>query len=173
MNLTTGPGGYWWFSLAHGWRQLDAGIGNANGPAIVSIGGERTLIFGDTLAQVVYAYPYDPDGGAVGPRRVHADYTSIGGAPDGATADTAGGIWSCVLPGRIAHLTPTGIERVIDLPVPNPSDVAFGGPLLDRLFLTSIALDLGRGAPTDQAGSLLMLEDLGVEGMPEHRFKLR
>ncbi len=173
LNIAPGPGAYWWFSADAGWRQIDDAIGNANGPVVLDVDGEPTLIFGDTLASAVYAYPYDPADGAVGPRRVYADYSAIGGAPDGASADASGGVWSCVLrAGKLAHLTPSGIERLIDLPVPNPSDVAFGGPARDRLYLTSIAVDLGDGPPPDDARFLLASSSLGIEGMPERRFAL-
>lgn len=173
LNFTPGPGAYWWFSLEQGWRHLDDGIGNANGPAIIDIAGQTTLIFGDTQAGVVYAYPYEPATGSVGRRRVYADYTGIGGVPDGATADATGDVWSCVLPGKLARLSPTGIDQIHDLPVPNPSDVAFGGAQLDRLYLTSIALDLGLGEPTDEAGHLFELHGHGTHGRPEHRFRLQ
>lgn len=173
LNLAPGPGAFWWFSKADGWRQIDEGIGNANGPVTVTIGGEETLVFGDTLAGKVYAYPYDPTSGAVGSRRVYADYSDIGGAPDGASADTTGRVWSCVLrAGSLARLAPTGLEQLVALPVPNPSDLAFAGPRRDRLYLTSIAADLGDGAPPDSARSLMVLDGLGVEGMPERRFEL-
>lgn len=173
LNLAPGPGAFWWFSARAGWRQIDDGIGNANGPVTVGLAGEHILVFGDTLAAKVYAYPYDPTSGAVGPRRVYADYSDIGGAPDGASADAVGGVWSCVLgAGRLAYLTPTGVERLIPLPVSNPSDVAFGAPRRDRLYLTSIAVDLGDGTPPDDARALMVLDGLAVEGMPEHRFHL-
>ncbi|HEV2369573.1 MAG TPA: hypothetical protein VGR90_06835, partial [Acidimicrobiales bacterium] len=35
LNLAEGPGSYWWFSAAAGWRLLDEGIGNANGPVVL------------------------------------------------------------------------------------------------------------------------------------------
>jgi len=58
--------------------------------------------------------------------------------------------------------------------MPNPSDVAFGGRRLDRLFVTSIAFDLGDGiAPPPEAGWLLALDDVGAVGRPEFRFSLR
>ena len=88
-------------------------------------------------------------------------------------ADVGGGVWSCVLrAGKLAHLIDSGVERFVDLPVPNPSDVTFGGARRDRLYVTSIAVDLGDGPPPDVARSLLVLEDLGVEGPPERRFEL-
>ncbi len=174
LNLGPGPGAFWWFSASDGWRLLDDGIGNANGPVVVDIGGQSTLVFADTLARSIYAYDYDGPAGTVGKRRLFADHSTLGGAPDGATADSDGGVWSCVLrSGKLARFTATGLDRLLDLPMPNPSDVAFGGPALDRLFVTSIAFDLGEGvAPPPEAGWLLALDHLGSVGRPEFRFSL-
>ena len=175
LNLGPGPGAFWWFSASDGWRLLDDGIGNANGPVVVDIDGQSTLVFADTLAQSMYAYDYDGQAGTAGKRRVFADHRALGGAPDGATADSDGGVWSCVLrSGKLARFTSTGLDRLLDLPMPNPSDVAFGGRALDRLFVTSIAFDLGEGvAPPPEAGWLLAIHDVGWVGRPEFRFSLR
>ena len=107
---------------------LDDDIGNANGPVVIDVDGESTLVFGDTQARAVYAYPYDGARGTVGDRRVFGDPHPLGGSPDGATADADGGVWSCVLgAGKIARFTADGLDRVVDMPMPNPSDVTFGG----------------------------------------------
>ena len=174
LNLAPGPGGFWWFSATDGSRLLDEGIGNANGPAVIDVDGQSTLVFGDTLARAVYAYAYDGRTGTVGPRRLFADHRALGGAPDGATADADGGVWSCVLrSGKLARFTAAGLDRVLDLPMPNPSDVAFGGPALDRLFVTSIAFDLGEGiTPPPEAAWLVAVDDVGAVGRPEFRFSL-
>lgn len=173
LNLAPGPRSLWRFSSSDGWSQIDDGIGNANGPVALTLDGEPSLIIGDTLASMIYAYPYEPNSGIVGARRIYANYRDMGGAPDGASADAAGGVWSCVLrAGKLARLLPSGVDRLIDLPVPNPSDVAFGGAGRDRLYLTSIAVDLGDGPPPEEAGWLMVLDGLGVEGMPEQRFGL-
>src|SRR5947209_10935339 len=70
LNMADAPGSYWWFSASEGWRQLDDGISNANGPVVLDIDGQRTLVIADTWASVVYAYPYDGTTGTVGDRRV-------------------------------------------------------------------------------------------------------
>ena len=174
LNLGPGPGAVWRFSTGDGWQRLDGDISNTNGPVVLRVDGQPTLVLADTPAQVLYAYPYDGGGGAVGTRRLFGDPRPLDGRPDGAAADDEGGVWSCVLgPGRIARFTSAGLDRVIDVPMPNPSDVAFGGPGLDRLFVTSIALDLGDGrAPTAEAGRVLAIDGLGVTGQPEARFGL-
>ena len=174
LNMVAAPGASWWFSAVDGWRLLDDDIGNTNGPVVIDVDGQSTLVLGDTPAGVSYAYPYDGVHATIGERRVFGDHTALGGAPDGATADADDGVWSCVLGvGKVARFTGTGLDRVVDVPMPNPSDVTFGGLGLDRLFVTSIALNLGEAAPpTPEAGWLLAVEGIGVNGRPEYRFDL-
>ena len=174
LNLGPGDGAYWWYSSTDGWRLLDDDISNANGPVVLDLDGASTLVFGDTPATVVYAYAYDGGGGSVGERRVFGDSGALGGTPDGATGDAEGGVWSCVLgAAKVARFTAEGVDRVLSVPMANPSDVAFGGPGLDRLFVVSIAHDLGEGGtPAPEAGWLLAYDDLGVTGRPEPRFRL-
>jgi sugar lactone lactonase YvrE len=173
LNMGPGEGSTWWFSATEGWRQLDPEVSNTNGPVVLDVDGRSTLVVGDTPAQAVYAYDYDGVAGTIGERRVFGDHAALDGMPDGATADADGGVWSCVLgPGLLARFTGAGLDRTVEVPVSSPSDVAFGGPALDRLYLTSIALDLGRGAPGEQAGWLHAIDGLGVTGRPEARFRL-
>jgi sugar lactone lactonase YvrE len=141
---------------------------------VIDVDGQSTLVLGDTGAAAVYAYPYTGSTGTVGERRVFGDHRPLGGRPDGATADAGNGVWSCVLgPGKIARFTESGLDRTIDMPMANPSDVTFGGRDLDRMFVTSIALNLGEaGEPAAEAGWVLAVDGLGVRGRPEARFAL-
>jgi len=171
LNITPGPGAYWWWSSSDGWRLLDDGIGNANGPVVV----DHTLVFADTQAAAVYAYDYDPDAGTASNRRTLSDHGEVGegGVPDGAALDDGDGVWSCVLNvGKLARVTLDGtVDRTLDVPVRYPSDVAFGGPGLDRMFVVSIALDLGGGDPGEAAGQLLAYDGVAV-GTPAPRVRL-
>lgn len=173
LNLAPGPGGFWWFSIHDGWQLLDEPIGNANGPVVAEVDGRETLVFADTLAQVVYAYDYDGDRGTVGERRVFADADVLGGPPDGATADGEGAVWTCVLHlGRLVRFVDGEVERVVEVGVPNPSDAGFAGPSLDRLYVTTITLDIGGGAPEPGSPAVLLVDGIGVTGRPEPRFDL-
>jgi L-arabinonolactonase len=174
LNIAPGPGSYWWYSAAAGWRQLDDGIGNANGPVVLELDGESTLVFADTHASVLYAYPYDGENGVVGPRRVFADTSALNGMPDGACADDDGGVWSCVLgAGKLARYTTRGLVQDIDSTVELPSDVAFGGRDVDRMFFVSIAMSIGDVAiSSPDAGALMVVEGSGHRGRPEPRFRL-
>lgn len=171
LNLGPGPGGLFWYSVGDAWRQLDGDFGNTNGPIA---GLDGTLVVGDTIAAAVYRYPYDGERGTAGERELLSDHGALGGAPDGAIADALGRVWSCVLrSGKLACLGSAGLEDVVEVPMPNPSSVAFGGTDLDTLFVTSIALALGgeTKAVTEES-SWLTAFDIGVRGRPEPRFNL-
>jgi sugar lactone lactonase YvrE len=173
LNLVPGPGSYWWYSATEGWRKLDDGIGNANGPVVIGQGDDQTLVFADTQASAVYAYDYNGRAGQVGDRRLFADTSEVGGVPDGACADSEGGIWSCVLgPGVIARYGADGLTDRIDTGVELPSDVTFGGDDLDRMFFVSIAVSIGDMPVTSaDAGALMVVDGTGFRGRPEPRFR--
>ena len=86
---------------------------------------------------------------------------------DGATVDAEGGYWLAgVSGGQLYRFAPDGrLDRSIDLPISRPTRPMFGGPALDRIYLTSIRVDGER-----QSGGLFLVEDVGVRGLPEPRF---
>ncbi|HEV2369574.1 MAG TPA: SMP-30/gluconolactonase/LRE family protein [Acidimicrobiales bacterium] len=116
-------------------------------------------------------YDYDGVTGTVDERRIFADTSQVGGSPDGACADADGGVWSCILgPGTVVRYTVDGQDAAIDVGVELPSDITFGGPSLDAMFVTTIASNpdpsIARG------GQLLVIADSGYRGVPEPRFRL-
>jgi sugar lactone lactonase YvrE len=170
LNLGPAEGAAWWWSAVDGWRVVDPAISNTNGPAVAVLDGAMTLLVGDTAADY-YAFDYVAGTGQVGPRRVFGAVADLDGHPDGATLDTDGGYWCALVGGsQLARFTTTGLDRTLALPVVNPTDVTFGGPGLDRLYVTSIA-----GAPdTDPGleGALLVIDGLPERGRLEPRAAL-
>ena len=157
LNLGPAEGSAWRWSAIDGWRLLDPDIANTNGPAVAVLDGRTTLLIGDTAADY-YAYEYEPTTGAVGPRRVFGAMSGLEGQPDGATVDCDGGYWCALVGGsQLARFTVDGLDRTVALPVPNPTDVTFGGAELDQLFVTAID------------GPLLVIDDLGFVGRCEPR----
>lgn len=155
--------------------RLDSGIHFSNSPCWSPDGG--TFYFSDSWINTIYAYDYDQDTGAVANRRVFAETGELGGLPDGATVDADGLVWVAIFRGsKIAAFRPDGsVERVIDMPTPLVSSVAFGGPELDRLFVTTIDHDVTQGPAEggggdDAAGRLFVIEGLGVRGRAEPLF---
>jgi len=171
-KLNPGPaeGSAWWWSATHGWRMLDSDISNTNGPAAAVIDGEMTLIIGDTSKEY-FAYPYDADAGTVGTRRVFGAMDGVDGRPDGSAMDADGGLWCALVDGgQLARFTSGGLDRTVPLPVRYPTDVAFGGPDLDRLYVVSIGTAGGIAAgDAGLDGALLVIDGLGARGRPEPR----
>lgn len=95
------------------------------------------------------------------------------GAPDGATLDAEGYLWNARYGGSaIARIAPDGrLDRLIELPVSQPTSCAFGGPDLDILYVTTARQRLSEAQLRAQplAGALLML-DVGVRGCREPAF---
>ncbi|HYA67996.1 MAG TPA: SMP-30/gluconolactonase/LRE family protein [Acidimicrobiales bacterium] len=170
LNLGPAEGSAWWYSDTAGWRLIDSDIANTNGPNAGVIGGGPTLIIGDTSANY-YAYPYEAATSAVGKRRVFGDVSDLDGMPDGAKLDSEGGLWCALVGGsQLARFSNDGLDRTVPLPLVNPTDVVFGGPSLDRLFVVSVGLGT-EGHRLD--GALLVIDGLGAVGRPEPRFKIR
>lgn len=80
----------------------------------------------------------------------------------GLALDDQGGIWVALIDGwAVMRLTPSGgVDRVVGLPVPCATDLVFGGPGRDRLYITSsrhsVPLDTLGTAPL--SGRLLVCQ---------------
>ncbi|TLX57019.1 SMP-30/gluconolactonase/LRE family protein [Stutzerimonas nosocomialis] len=124
------------------------------------------LYCADTLDGVIYRYPIEPDG-TLGARQAWAGGHPRG-APDGSALDAEGFVWNARWGGHcLLRFAPDGsLDRVVELPVSHPTSCVFGGPELDRLYVTS-------AAPPDSAGPLdgaVLVADVGVAGTPCTRF---
>lgn len=152
--------------------KLDEGIIVSNGPCWSPDG--RTFYFADSWSNAISAYDYDLETGSVSNKRVFAAFNFPGGAPDGATVDEEGCVWSAVVyAGKLVRFTPDGeLERVIDMPVRKVTSVMFGGPDLDVLYVTSMAKPPLPRFPGDGVlrGALFAITGLGIRGVPEPRF---
>ncbi len=84
------------------------------------------------------SYRYDANQGTVSEQRTFAE-TSSGAYPDGSTVDAEGGVWNAQWGGgQVVRYTANGqVDLVIELPVSQPSCVAFGGAGRNLLFVTS------------------------------------
>ena len=163
LNLAPADGSAWWYSTRDGWKLLDPDISNTNGPQAAILDGVDTLIIGDTATHY-YAYPYTASTGTIGERRVFGDVTGLNGHPDGSTMDSDGGLWCALFDGsQLVRFTTSGLDRTLELPMRNPTDVTFGGPDLDELYVVSI------DGPEDLAGALVRVKGAGNTGRLEPR----
>jgi sugar lactone lactonase YvrE len=136
----------------------------------------ETMYFADSLDRSIRAYRYGSGSDPLEGPRIHVDTEPFNSGPDGATIDNEGFIWvALVQSGKVARFDTEGlVDRVIECPVDMPSCVAFGGPDMSTLFVTSIK-DSGSGRAISRhpaGGHLFAIEGLGVKGIPETRFKI-
>jgi sugar lactone lactonase YvrE len=132
------------------------------------------MYFADTYRHVIFVFDYDLDTGSIHNRRVFSDMKGWTGRPDGSQIDADGCLWNAEYAGgRVVRYTPDGrIDRVISLPVSQPTSCTFGGPNLDELYITTASQRLTpeQLAAEPFAGALFVVRP-GVCGLPEGRFR--
>jgi sugar lactone lactonase YvrE len=130
----------------------------------------RVMYLSDSHASVQQIWAFDlSDDGLPHRRRLFVDMNVHPGRPDGAAVDADGGYWICGNDAGLVHrFTPDGrLDRSLAVPAAKPSMCAFGGPKLDRLYVTSIRPPAPvPGYDALLAGATFVL-DPGCTGLPE------
>jgi D-xylonolactonase len=152
------------------WTTQDEGYAVTNGPAFNRAGD--VMYHTDSGRRTVYRFSVAADG-TLGERHVFAHFTGAEGYPDGMTVDAEDCLWISFWDGwAVRRFSPAGEQLdMIEVPVQRPTSVAFGGPALDRLYITSarVGLDAAALAAQPFAGGLFMCEP-GVTGIAETPF---
>ena len=143
---------------------LVTGVGISNG--IGWSPDERLMYYIDSHAHQVDVFDYDAATGAIEGRR---PFAAVGGGdvvPDGLTVDADGGVWVAVWgASAVLRHDPDGrVRESVELPAARVSSCAFGGPGLDRLYISTAA------GPGTLGGALFVCEP-GVTGQPSHPFR--
>lgn len=146
----------------------------SNGLAF-SIDG-RVAYHADTSAHKITAYDFDLPSGRLGNGRVFKQFPDdrsspdYGGRPDGAAVDSENAYWCAMYEGgKILRLSASGeLLREIALPVRCPTMLAFGGPELSTIYITTARQNRSddelKNLP--YSGCVLAL-DVNVPGVPE------
>jgi sugar lactone lactonase YvrE len=133
----------------------------------------RTMYFADTFRRQIYAYDFDVDSGELGSWRIFAEFAEGGGSPDGSTVDADGFLWTAIYRGAALHrYAPDGrLDRVVPLPMSQPTSCAFGGDALDVLYVTSASQNMTPEtlAREPYAGAIIAI-DVRTRGIAEPRF---
>jgi len=149
---------------------MDTNYVITNGPAFSPDG--KTLYHTDTLEKTIYAFDLAADG-SISNKRRHIVLPDRQGWPDGMTVDAEGYLWVAHFGGwRVSRFTPDGtMDQTIDMPVGQITNVAFGGPKLETLYITTAAKQLDQAALAGQplAGALFEVET-GITGLPPGRY---
>ncbi len=127
----------------------------------------------DSAEQEILAFDHDLDSGVLSGRRVFADTFDLGGYPDGSAIDSEGCLWTCMWEAsRVVRFTPDGeIDKTILLAAPRPTSVAFGGPDLRTLFITTarVGMSFPQLDARPLSGSLFAIQ-VDVPGLPAREF---
>jgi sugar lactone lactonase YvrE len=127
----------------------------------------KTMYFADSLEGQMYAFDYDLEQGLISNRRVFSSFER--GVPDGSAVDSEGYLWNACWGGScLVRFSPNGhVDRVLELPVTQPSSCTFGGEHLEILFITSASMGLNQSNPLE--GAILAL-DVGARGCSSPEF---
>jgi sugar lactone lactonase YvrE len=146
-------------------RRIDDGYRITNGPAFSPDG--RTMYHTDTVRRTVYAFDLAPDGSVSNKRVFLAFGDETTGNPDGMNVDAEGGLWIAFWGGWAVRRYSPGGELLEERRVPaaQVTSVVFAGDGLDRMFVTSAAVDLDKRGEHRQAGGLFEVAAPGVAGL--------
>ena len=127
-----------------------------------------TMYYVDTPTQRIDAFSFAAASGEISDRRPAVQIPAELGKPDGLTIDERGGLWVALWGGGALHRYLDGrLDRVVKLPVRQPTSCAFGGADLDELYVTSAWEGLSTADRVAQplAGAVFRVRP-GVRGLP-------
>ncbi len=151
-----GPGGRFWagsmletnnviggkdqtglYCLSHNGKSklVHTGLRISNGIAWDSEGAR--IYLSDSSENSIYTASFNPTSGKCSRFKIFVKTEE--GAPDGAVTDSAGNYWTALWgAGMIACYNPDGKKiGSLQLPIPQPTCIAFGGPDLKHVIITS------------------------------------
>jgi len=107
-----------------------------------------SAVFVDSMTQQVRRYRMPADDGPWHDYDVLVEIDSAVGTPDGLCLDSEGGVWVALWNGSAVHrYSATGeLTDIVELPVPQVTACALGGPDGRTLFITTSALGVDRAA---------------------------
>lgn len=130
---------------------------------------KKRFYTGDSLANVIWAYDYDPGSGEItNESSFFQDFDR--GLPDGSAVDAEGYLWNCrYYGGCIVRVAPNRtVDRVVEMPVKNITTCTFGGSDLKTLYVTTAS---AQAAPGERLAGGLYAIQCEVCGQPENRFR--
>ncbi|WP_146072744.1 SMP-30/gluconolactonase/LRE family protein [Cryobacterium sp. Y62] len=121
----------------------------------------------NTFAGDIYRYEMNPSTGDVGACSTFVSTAGLPGHADGGCFDSKGYYWSAMpYSSSIVRFAPDGVvDRVLQLPLPGPTMVAFGSNDTRTLFVTTAPdfIPKAQRAGFEEVGPVLR-----IEGIPEN-----
>ena len=171
LDLTAGAGSLYRILRNHSFVRVVEEITCSNGLGW-SPEGDR-MYYIDTFARGVDVFDFEPGTGDVSNRRRLVSFPLEDGLADGLAVDSEGHLWVVLFGGGcVRRYAPDGllVDR-LELPVSQPTSVAFGGDDLGDLYITTATYQLAAEQLAEQpyAGATFVCRP-GVTGTPVHAF---
>ncbi|MGH9133459.1 MAG: SMP-30/gluconolactonase/LRE family protein [Ilumatobacteraceae bacterium] len=164
-------GSFHHWHVEHGVTVIRPGVLVSNGLCFSPDG--LTIHYADSPLGTIWKARYDPGTGEIHDERVlvgpDPGVPGDTGSPDGSAVDAEGCIWNARWGAwGVARFTPDGaLDTIIDVPVPQPSAVTFGGDDLGTLYITTGREHMQPGdARYELSGSLFAVTP-GVAGIAD------
>lgn len=128
------------------------------------------MFYVDSSTRRVDQFEFDPEAGVARHRRPFASLTE--GFPDGLAVDSEGTVWVAAWgAGQIQRYTSDGeLIGIVRVPASMPTSCCFGGPELDRLYITSSSSGIAPGQRHRDHSGALFVADVGATGCPVRSF---
>lgn len=169
IGRTRQNGGLYRIDLDGSIRLLWKGTGCANGMGFTT--DLRHFYWTCSTTRTIFVCDYDRDAGELVSRRPFYVAPEAEGTPDGLCVDRDNTIWSARWGGH-SVLRISSDARLIarfEFPVPKVSSVAFGGPRLDTLYVTTAG---GKPGSNTEDGTLYRVPTPSA-GQPEYLSRVR
>jgi sugar lactone lactonase YvrE len=142
LKFIKGAASLYTISSDGSYREVFGGVTVSNG--IIWSNDHKTLYYIDTPLGNVRAWDYDLVTGDISNERVLISIPEGMGGPDGMTIDKEGKLWIAMWGGnQVSRWDPENGELIgkVEVPAPNVTSCAFGGPDLDVLYITTAGGD--------------------------------
>lgn len=155
-------------------RRLHFRLGNlTNSNGICWSLDAKTLYHIDTPTKLIRAYKFDLKNGILGAEKSVIDTALFGydSSPDGMCIDANGNLWVAFCHGGcVACFNPLEQKKLVhlDFPCVETTACTFGGPNLDRLFVTT---GIHKSKKEADAGKVFVVDGLNIRGVPAFPFR--
>ncbi len=134
---------------------------------------KKTLYHSDSGTGKISQYDFDLETGTISHHQLFVEIPTEAGVCDGMCVDSEGFLWVAHWNGwRITRFNPDGqIDKIIKMPVARPTSCCFGGPELNKLFISSARFELTAEELNQQpnAGNIFVI-DVDIKGQAEPFF---
>jgi L-arabinonolactonase len=154
------------------YQSMDQGFLCSNGIAWSL--DQRWMFFVDSRRDAIYRYRSDVETGTIGARDLFVDTRDLPGIPDGIAMDSDGVLWCAFWDGaQVIGFDGDGVPgKTLNVPALRPTSIAFGGPELRTMYITSARFGLSDMEMRDWPASGSVFEvDHATPGLPTNIFR--